>query len=81
MGPILLKPESRGQITLRSADPHDKPIIDPRYLTDAGGVDRAALMAGLRMCAEIAEAPALKRPASARSPGRVRRDGPRRRDA
>ena len=59
-GPILVKPESRGQITLRSADPHAKPVIDPRYLSDPGGVDRAAMMAGLRMCARIAEAPALK---------------------
>jgi len=59
-GPILLKPESRGQITLRSADPHAKPIIDPRYLSDPGGVDRAAMMSGLRICARIAEAPALK---------------------
>jgi choline dehydrogenase len=45
---------------LRSADPKDKPIIDPRYLTDDAGADRAALMAGLRMCAEIAKSPALK---------------------
>ena len=40
IGPILLKPHSRGSITLRSADPKDKPIIDPRYLTDDAGVDR-----------------------------------------
>lgn len=59
-GPILLKPESRGQITLRSADPKAKPVIDPRYLSDPGGQDRAAMMAGLRMCATIANAPALK---------------------
>jgi choline dehydrogenase-like flavoprotein len=60
MGPILLKPQSRGAITLRSADPKDKPIIDPGYLTDDAGTDRAALMAGLRMCADIAKSPALK---------------------
>jgi choline dehydrogenase-like flavoprotein len=60
MGPILLKPQSRGTITLRSADPKDKPIIDPGYLTDDAGADRAALMAGLRMCADIAKSPALK---------------------
>ncbi|AGB25008.1 choline dehydrogenase-like flavoprotein [Mycobacterium sp. JS623] len=60
MGPILLKPHSRGTITLRSADPKDKPIIDPRYLTDDTGADRAALMSGLRMCADIAKAAALK---------------------
>ena len=58
MAPILLKPQSRGTITLRSADPHAKPIIDPRYLTDDAGADRAALMAGLRMCADIAKSPA-----------------------
>lgn len=57
MGPILLQPRSRGTITLRSADPMAKPIIDPRYLSDPA--DRTALMAGLRMTAEIAQAPAL----------------------
>lgn len=61
LGPILVAPESRGQVTLRSADPHAKPVIDPRYLSDRHGADRAAMMAGLRMCARIAEAPALKR--------------------
>jgi choline dehydrogenase len=60
MGPILLKPHSRGTITLRSADPKDKPIIDPRYLSDDAGADRAALMAGLRMTARIAQSAALK---------------------
>jgi choline dehydrogenase-like flavoprotein len=59
MGPILLKPHSHGTITLRSADPKDKPVIDPRYLTDDAGADRAALMAGLRMCADIAKSAAL----------------------
>jgi len=60
MGPILLKPQSRGTITLRTADPYDKPLIDPRYLTDPAGADREALMAGLRMSADIAKAPALR---------------------
>lgn len=60
LGVILVAPESRGQITLRSANPRDKPIIDPRYLSDPGGADRAAMMEGLRICARIATAPALK---------------------
>jgi choline dehydrogenase-like flavoprotein len=60
MGPILLTPRSRGTITLRSADPFDKPLIDPRYLSDPEGADRAALMAGLRMTADIARAAALR---------------------
>ncbi len=60
MGPILVKPRSRGSITLRSADPPDKPIIDPQYLSDDAGADRAALMSGLRMSARIAQSPALR---------------------
>ena len=59
IAPILLKPHSSGTITLRSSAPKDKPIIDPRYLTDSAGADREALMAGLRMCATIAKSPAL----------------------
>jgi choline dehydrogenase len=59
-GPILLTPHSRGQILLRSADPHAKPIIDPRYLSDADGLDRATMMAGLRICARMAETSPLK---------------------
>src|SRR6202012_5259643 len=59
-GPILVKPHSRGRIALRSADPTAKPIINPRYLSDSDGIDRAAMMEGLRMCAKIADAPPLK---------------------
>ncbi len=59
MGPILVKPRSRGHIALRSADPLDKPIIDPRYLSDDAGADRAALISGLQMSAQIARSPAL----------------------
>jgi choline dehydrogenase len=57
---ILLKPLSRGSVSLRSPNPKDNPIIDPGYLTDEDGVDRATLMTGLRMCASIARSPALK---------------------
>ncbi|ONM46427.1 GMC family oxidoreductase [Nocardia donostiensis] len=57
---VLLRPHSRGRITLASADPLAKPVIDPRYLSDEAGADRAAMRAGLRMCAELAEAPSLK---------------------
>ena len=31
--PILLRPKSRGQISLRSSDPQDYPKIQPNYLT------------------------------------------------
>ena len=60
MGAILLQPKSRGQITLRSADIGDKPVIDPRYFSDPDGLDRATMMTGLRACAKLADAPALK---------------------
>jgi choline dehydrogenase-like flavoprotein len=59
MGPVLLKPRSRGNIALRSADPLDKPIIDPQYLSDDAGEDRAALLAGLQISARIAQSRAM----------------------
>jgi choline dehydrogenase len=60
MGPILVKPRSRGSITLKSADPFEKPSIDPQYLGDDAGADRAALISGLQMSARIAQSPALR---------------------
>lgn len=60
MGPILVKPKSTGTVTLASADPLIKPLVDPGYLTDPDGADRRALMAGLRMTAQIAEAPSMR---------------------
>ncbi|RDH77941.1 FAD-binding protein [Mycolicibacterium moriokaense] len=59
MGPILVKPRSRGSITLKSSDPLEKPAIDPQYLSDDAGADRAALMAGLEMTARIARSAAM----------------------
>ncbi len=59
LGAILLTPVSRGHITLRSADPTAKPSIDPRYLSDSAGVDRNAVLCGLRTCTALASAPSL----------------------
>ncbi|MBG6106933.1 GMC family oxidoreductase [Frigoribacterium sp. CG_9.8] len=82
IGAILLKPESTGTVTLASADPLAAPVIDPRYLSDSGGSDRARLMAGLGICEDILQAPALQAttgphflaPEGADSLGRVERD-------
>ncbi|OZD08062.1 glucose-methanol-choline oxidoreductase [Rhodococcus sp. 06-235-1A] len=60
IGAVLVKPESRGEITLRSADPLAKPIVEPRYLSDPGGLDRKAMIEGLRACVAISETPSLK---------------------
>ncbi|WP_067894349.1 GMC family oxidoreductase [Nocardia vaccinii] len=55
---VLLRPYSRGTISLASKDPLAKPIIDPKYLSDER--DRAALMAGLSACSELADTAAMK---------------------
>ncbi|MWB96983.1 glucose-methanol-choline oxidoreductase [Agromyces sp. MMS17-SY077] len=60
LGAILVQPESTGSISLASADPLEKPIIDPRYLSDPEGKDRAALLAGLGLCEELLVTPSLR---------------------
>ncbi|MCB0926095.1 MAG: GMC family oxidoreductase N-terminal domain-containing protein [Mycobacterium sp.] len=59
-GPVLLRPRSTGTVTLGSPDPAAQPVIDPNYLSDPEGVDRAAVLEGLRVTARITAAPALK---------------------
>jgi len=52
-----LQPTSRGSVRLRSADPADKPMIQPNYLsTDE---DRAVAAQSIRVARSIARAPAL----------------------
>ncbi|MDX6349529.1 MAG: choline dehydrogenase [Streptomyces sp.] len=57
---ILLVPESAGTIRLASATALEKPLIDPAYLTDPEGKDKAALLAGLGVIDDLLAAPALK---------------------
>jgi choline dehydrogenase len=63
--PILLKPESRGSVRLRSADPLDKPRITLPKPT-ARDVDR--LMEGYALGIELANDPAIRRLASGPAP-------------
>jgi choline dehydrogenase len=57
-GPVVVKPTSRGQVTLRSPVPHARPRILHNYLqTDE---DRRSMIAGARLGLEINAAPALK---------------------
>jgi choline dehydrogenase len=52
LAPVLVTPKARGSVTLRSADPADK----PRILTNSLGEpeDVASLVAGMRLAREIA---------------------------
>ncbi|MBR8641374.1 GMC family oxidoreductase N-terminal domain-containing protein [Streptomyces tuirus] len=59
LGTVLLQPQSRGTITLQSPDPETAPCIDPRYLSDPGGRDRAALAAGVAWSRRILAGPSL----------------------
>ena len=49
---IAIDVRSRGALTLRSGDPFDAPLIDPRYLTEQADVDM--LVAGIRLARGIA---------------------------
>jgi len=54
----VLRPESRGEVGLNSADPFDAPRIDPRFLS--AQADQELLLKGTKVMREIMEAPALK---------------------
>lgn len=54
-----LRPESRGQVFLKSADPMAAPGIDPRFLSDNRDLD--TMIKGARMARAILEAPAFDR--------------------
>jgi len=53
-----LRPESRGTVTLKSADPLTHPLIAPNYL--ATKTDRDTLVAGIRMARQIARTEPLR---------------------
>ena len=54
----LLRPKSRGAVTLASADPMAAPLIDPNFLGEVE--DLEAMVAGFKLTRRIMEAPALK---------------------
>ena len=53
-----LRPQSRGQIRIRSADPFEHPSIQPDYLATEG--DRQTMLAGLRLARRIIGMPAMQ---------------------
>ncbi|XP_064490285.1 glucose dehydrogenase [FAD, quinone]-like isoform X1 [Ornithodoros turicata] len=57
--PVLLRPKSRGYIKLRSRNPHEHPIINPRYLTHPE--DILVMVEGMKISIAVGEAPAFKK--------------------
>jgi len=53
-----LRPESRGEIKLRSPDPADAPAVHPNYL--ATETDQRTIVAGLKLCRQILANPHLQ---------------------
>jgi choline dehydrogenase len=53
----LLRPESRGQIGLKSASIHDKPVLQPNFLSAQADVDR--LVQGVKVVRQIVGAQAM----------------------
>jgi len=53
----VLRPHSRGEVTLRDANPLSPPRIDPQYLSDER--DAASLVKGARRMRQIMASPAL----------------------
>ncbi|MDJ0325488.1 GMC family oxidoreductase N-terminal domain-containing protein [Cryobacterium sp. PH31-AA6] len=60
VGAILLQPRSTGQVSLASADPLAKALVDPRYLSDPDGADLATLLAGLAWCERLLQTPTMR---------------------
>lgn len=59
MLPVMLRPKSRGFIKLRSANPHEHPVIDPRYLTHPEDIH--SMVEGMKLSIAIAQTPPMKR--------------------
>ena len=54
-----LRPESRGFVRIKSADPGEAPAIQPRYLT--AQADRDAVVAGMQLLRRVMGQPAIRR--------------------
>jgi choline dehydrogenase-like flavoprotein len=58
-GICLLRPESRGAVTLKSADPFAAPAIKLNFLSTPG--DRATAVAGVKAMRQVCAAPAMRK--------------------
>ncbi|MCH8505991.1 MAG: GMC family oxidoreductase N-terminal domain-containing protein [Ectothiorhodospiraceae bacterium] len=58
IAPGLVRPESRGRIQLRSANPDEAPVIHSDFLSDPQ--DMRALVRAVELCREIGNAPEMR---------------------
>jgi len=56
--PIVVRPQSRGRVTLASPDPHVAPLVDPNYLDDSD--DMRIMVEGASLARRILSAPAFQ---------------------
>ncbi len=52
------RPDSRGWVRLRSADPYDPPVIQPNYLAEES--DRSVLLKGMKLARRLLSSPPLQ---------------------
>jgi choline dehydrogenase-like flavoprotein len=57
--PNVARPRSRGTVRLVSSDPDQAPLVDFCYFSDDDGLDRRAILAGVRMARQVAATPPL----------------------
>lgn len=56
--PVVLHPKSVGEVRVNEERPHDRPLIDPRYLSDERDV--ITLIKGIRIVREMVESKAMR---------------------
>lgn len=57
IGFFQLRPKSRGHLHIRSTDPNESPVIEPRYLTHDD--DKLEMLDALRLSRQVAQQPGL----------------------
>ena len=57
--PVMLRPKSVGYIKLRSSDPYDSPIIDPKYLTHPDDIN--SMVEALKISIAVGMTPAFQK--------------------
>lgn len=58
LAPVMNRPKSRGYVKLRTANPLDQPIIDPKYLTHP--YDLAVAVEGVKIALRLMESDAMR---------------------